>query len=115
MNQMVDFGDRLRKVRLKTGLSQTDFAEKAGVTKKTQSLYERGERSPSAEYLSAIADLVDVSYLLTGNHSVTSVISPDEAALLDNYRHLCEEQKDTLNKVSQALSISSAVSEKAVK
>lgn len=102
--RMVDFFERLREVRIETGLSQTDFAARAGVTKKTQSLYERGERSPSAEYLSAISDLVDVTYLLTGNRSVPLRLAPDESALLDNYRHLCDEQREAVYRVSEVMS-----------
>jgi transcriptional regulator with XRE-family HTH domain len=101
---MVDFFERLREARIETGLSQTDFAAKAGVTKKTQSLYERGERSPSAEYLSAISDLVDVTYLLTGNRSVPVQLAPDESALLENYRHLCDEQREAVFRVSEVMS-----------
>ncbi len=104
VNRMVEFGERLRAARTETGLSQTDFAERAGVTKKTQSLYERGERSPSAEYLSAIADLVDVTYLLTGNRTVPLALSRDESALLDNYRHLCDEQREAVYRVSEVMS-----------
>ena len=83
---MVNFCERLRALRTETGLSQTDFAARAGVTKKTQSLYERGERSPTAVYLSAVAEFTDVSYLLTGNRTVPSGLSQDEQTLLDRFR-----------------------------
>lgn len=43
------------------------MAAAAGVTKKTQGLYERNERSPSAEYLAALSECgVDVLYVVTG-------------------------------------------------
>lgn len=68
MNHLVSIGERLREVRAKTGLSQEKFAQCGGVTKKTQMLYEAGERAPDAKYLSGIALLehVDVLYVLTG-------------------------------------------------
>lgn len=51
---MVSFCERLRAERTRLGLNQTDFAALAGVTKKTQMLYEAGERVPDANYLAAI-------------------------------------------------------------
>lgn len=68
---MVSLGDRLREERERLGLNQTQFGDLAAVTKKTQMLYEGDQRSPKADYLTAIAQAgVDVQYLLTGNRSV---------------------------------------------
>jgi len=67
MNQSVSFGERLRDERLRLGLTQTAFGEIAGVTKKTQMLYESGERTPDMRYLAAVSKVgVDYSYVLTG-------------------------------------------------
>lgn len=64
---MVSFFDRLREERSRLGISQTAFGEIAGVTKKTQSLYESGERAPDARYLEKVATVgVDVQYVITG-------------------------------------------------
>lgn len=53
-------------------MNQTQFGDLAAVTKKTQMLYESEQRSPKADYLTAIAQAgVDVQYLLTGNRSVS--------------------------------------------
>ena len=52
-------------------MSQTQFGDLAQVTKKSQMLYEGDQRSPKADYLTAIASQgVDVQYVLTGNRSV---------------------------------------------
>lgn len=68
---MVSLGERLREERERLGLSQTQFGDLAQVTKKTQMLYEGDQRSPKADYLTAIASQgVDVQYVLTGNRSV---------------------------------------------
>ncbi len=68
---MVSLGERLREERERLGLSQTLFGDLAQVTKKTQMLYEGGQRSPKADYLTVIAEQgVDVQYVLTGNRSV---------------------------------------------
>ena len=69
---MVSLGERLREERERLGLSQTLFGDLAQVTKKTQMLYEGGQRSPKADYLTAIAEQgIDVQYVLTGNRSVS--------------------------------------------
>jgi phage repressor protein C with HTH and peptisase S24 domain len=68
---MVSLGERLREERERLGMSQTQFGDLAQVTKKTQMLYEGDQRSPKADYLTAIAEQgVDVQYVLTGNRSV---------------------------------------------
>lgn len=62
----VERGERIRAARLKAGLSQTAFAEAAGVSKRAQIRYEQGE-PPTADYLAAIDAMgVDVSVVLTG-------------------------------------------------
>ena len=67
MNQTVPICNRLKQERQRLGLNQTEFGESGGVTKKTQMLYESGERTPSADYLAAIAALgVDVLFVVTG-------------------------------------------------
>ncbi len=68
-------------------MSQLAFGELGGVTKKTQGLYESGERSPDALYLSAIAAKVDVLYVLTGELASSSPARDvSEQVLLDSYR-----------------------------
>ncbi|MCR4465861.1 helix-turn-helix domain-containing protein [Burkholderia sp. SCN-KJ] len=85
---MVSIGDRLRDERKRTSLSQRAFAERGGVTEKTQVLYEKGERAPDAVYLAQIAAVgVDVLYILTGQRN-TSHLSGDEGVLLAGYRSL---------------------------
>ncbi|MGR4973020.1 helix-turn-helix domain-containing protein [Pseudomonas sp. LARHCG127] len=66
-NRMVSFCERLRAERTRLGLNQTDFAALAGVTKKTQMLYEAGERVPDANYLAAITEAgADTYFIITG-------------------------------------------------
>lgn len=67
--------------------------------------YEKGERQPDAAYLAAIAAAgADVLYILTGQRTmpVGEVLKPDEAALLDNYRHSPKEQQVLLKATSDA-------------
>jgi transcriptional regulator with XRE-family HTH domain len=67
-------GDRLREERERTGLNQVAFAALGGVKKLAQINYEKGERSPDADYLAGLAAAgVDVLYVITGQR-LTDVI-----------------------------------------
>lgn len=63
---MVDFGNRLKELRLNAGLSQKQLADKLWITKATVSYYELSERNPSPEILIKIAKVFHVTtdYLL---------------------------------------------------
>ena len=64
---MNSFGERLREERQRLGLNQTEFAALADVQKQAQLKYEKGDRSPDANYLAAIAVAgADVQYIVTG-------------------------------------------------
>lgn len=88
------------------GLNQTEFGELAGVTKKSQMLYEADERAPDARYLLAITEAgANVLYILTGlnqevtgqsNRSTSTDLPPDEQLLLDSYRGLSSAKKKQL-------------------
>lgn len=101
---MLNIGDRLREERVRLGLNQADFAALAGVAKTTQFNYEKGERSPDAEYLAATAEKgVDVLYVVSGRRTpaAADAISEAEAALLSCFRQLsAEEQKHTRRMIS---------------
>ena len=49
-------GERLKEERERLGFSQTEFAAVAGASKNSQYNYEKGERSPDAAYLAAVAE-----------------------------------------------------------
>ena len=63
---MVDFGERIKKLRLQEGLTQLQLAERLGVTKSVVSYYELQERYPSPEIILKLASIFHVStdYLL---------------------------------------------------
>ncbi|WP_176332675.1 helix-turn-helix domain-containing protein [Burkholderia vietnamiensis] len=71
-------GARLRDERTRLNLSQSAFADVAGVTKTTQGNYETNKRSPDAAYLAAVAQHgVDVQYVITGQRSAHSGVAVD--------------------------------------
>ena len=63
---MVDVGKKLKNLRLQSGLTQKQLAERMGVTKSVISYYELDERCPSPEILVRLASIFHVStdYLL---------------------------------------------------
>lgn len=82
----------------------------------SQSNYERGERSPDADYLAAVARLgFDVQFVVTGvrgspslatvlrSGSPAVVLTAEESALVDNYRHAGREGRRALAAASAAL------------
>lgn len=55
------FGNRVRELRLKTGLSQEELAFKAGVHRTYLGGIERGERNPSLKNIAALAHALNVT------------------------------------------------------
>lgn len=120
----VQLFERLIEERKRLKLTQDQMAETGGVAKRTYCNYEAGLRAPDAEYLSAIAAAgADVLYILTGvrgNAAVelqqagysAEVLSKDEQALLDNYRHCPPEGRACIKATSDAFA-QSAVKKKA--
>lgn len=67
---MVDFGNTLKTLRLKENMTQSQLAQKLGLTKSVISAYETGLRMPSYDVLLHIAQIFRVStdYLLGLDH-----------------------------------------------
>ncbi len=67
---MVNFGDKLKTMRLNAGLTQTQLAQKLNVTKSVVSYYELHERTPSPETLIQLSNIFHVTtdYLLGVEH-----------------------------------------------
>lgn len=61
------FGERLKEERKRIGLTQVQLAEKAGIKRVTQYLYEKEESHPNYRYLEALSRVgIDLQYLLFG-------------------------------------------------
>ena len=63
---MVDFGEKLKKLRIDAGMTQTELANRLNATKSLISYYELQERTPSPDMLVRLANIFHVSadYLL---------------------------------------------------
>ena len=76
---MSTFGLTLKKLRTSQQLTQTQLADKLGLSFSTISMYERGEREPDFETMESIADFFNVSmdYLHGKNKYKSPVIAED--------------------------------------
>ncbi|KAB2970109.1 helix-turn-helix transcriptional regulator [Zoogloea sp.] len=71
-SQRLVLAKRLAEERKRVGKTQAEFGSACGIGKTTQYQYERGERSPDADYLGAAEAIgVDVLYVLTGARQVS--------------------------------------------
>lgn len=90
----MNFNEVLKKLRIEHHLTQTELANKLGLSFTTISMYERGQREPDFETLEAIADYfnVDMDYLLgkssISNKSLHDVSSPEELELQEYLEEL---------------------------
>lgn len=103
---MLNIGERLKEERVRLGYNQGDFAAIAGVAKTSQFNYEKGERSPDAAYLAAVAEKgVDVLYVVTGRRTpeASSSFNGDEIDLVEHYRQLPENDRFHTHKMVNAL------------
>lgn len=81
----MDFKDKIRALRKEAGLTQKAAAEQIGVTYRTYQNYEIGASSPSAEILSKIAEMFNVSMDMlsdTVSFSLPSAENEELSALL---------------------------------
>jgi transcriptional regulator with XRE-family HTH domain len=58
---MVDIGNKIKELRTEQKMTQSDLAERLGVTKSSISSYENGSRLPSYDILLKIARIFKVS------------------------------------------------------
>lgn len=74
---IVNFGEKLRELRLQKGLTQQQLGTQIGVTKSVISFYELQERTPSPDILVKLATVFHVTtdYLLGIEREKTITIS----------------------------------------
>ncbi|WP_366520628.1 helix-turn-helix transcriptional regulator [Accumulibacter sp.] len=94
---------RLAEERQRLGLTQEEMAEACGVTSRSQINYEKHDRPPNVLYLAeAAAAGVDVLYVITGSRGGV-VLTREEAALVDNFRHSPPEAQKAIKTTSDLL------------
>ena len=79
---MLQLHERLRKIVEASGLSQTAFAEKMGISLASQKNYEKGLRSPDSKYIERLHLAgYDAMYVITGEAN-TMRLSREDSELL---------------------------------
>ena len=69
LNEIIKIGDRLKSLRKKENLTQSQFAEKIGLPRTTYANYENNSREPSKEILEKIATVLNITveFLIYGD------------------------------------------------
>ena len=98
---MLDFGNRLKDLRMKYGLTQEEVADKICVTKQAVSKWENGLSLPDVAALSSLAELYNttVDYLLTGEEKVRvekEVEIVEKVETIEVEKPLSEEEKERM-------------------
>lgn len=102
---MLNIGERLKEERVRLGYNQADFAAFAGVAKTSQFNYEKGDRSPDAAYLAAVAGKgVDVLYVVTGERTplASTCLSREALDFFEVYQLVSEADRDVLLRTARA-------------
>lgn len=102
---MLNIGERLKEERARLGFNQAEFAAFAGVAKTSQFNYEKGERSPDAAYLAAVAEKgVDVLYVVTGERKAlpSTCLSQEAKEFFEVYQQVAESDREVLLRTAQA-------------
>lgn len=95
---LVEMGQRIVAKRNEMGLSQEVLAELAGISPKTVSSAELGQKALRPENMIAISRALglDIEYLLTGHYSSSSIFESSR------FEHLTAEQLNALNDIVEA-------------
>lgn len=99
-------GARLKEEREHAGLSQAAMGEIAGASRRAVVAWEAGATVPGADELSRLAVAgFDILFVVTGHRTprAADALAPDEAALVDNYKHADEEGRDAARRVLSSL------------
>ncbi|MBU3059424.1 helix-turn-helix domain-containing protein [Pseudomonas indica] len=103
---MLKLNERLTEERERLGYTQVQLAKLVGVSKTTQNYYDTGKRSPTADYLEAIAALgADVLYIVTGTRTPMPAdsLSPEETQVVIDYRSIPSDEQAAIRRVTSAL------------
>jgi transcriptional regulator with XRE-family HTH domain len=107
MNTPHDIGKRIRALRREKGLSQTDLADRVGVSRSAVAQWETGRTGQITGNLARIAAALDapVEFLVSGDdHSQAGVATRgDELAILRLYRACDPEDRQMLLRTARRL------------
>lgn len=103
---MNNLANRLRSERERLGFSQDEMAKIGNVGRTTQINYETGFRACDTSYLLRVAEVgVDIWFVLMGQCVAVDALPYDENKLLNQFRFLPKDKKQTLAMVAQGLTV----------
>lgn len=92
----METGKIIAALRDKKGLSQTELAEKSGVSRVMIGKYERGEAMPSIDAAKKIADALEVSLDYLVGEGINSKLDRQALKRLQDLEQLEDDKKKTL-------------------
>lgn len=92
----METGKIIASLRDKKGMSQTELADKSGVSRVMIGKYERGEAIPSIDAAKKIADALEVSLDYLVGEGINSKLDKQALKRLQDLDNLEEEKKKTL-------------------
>lgn len=96
----MNIGKKLKALREEKHLTQQEVAKRLGMTQGTYAIWEQKETNPTLEILKKITKIYDVSLqnLLGEKQEAQDIID-----LVDNYKNLYQEQKETLGDLAKVM------------
>lgn len=105
----MEFHQRLAAERKRLGMTQREFAHACGVKPPSQFLYEKGDRSPSATYLSkALICGVNLAALFYGEENLnmgSALPSAEMVKLYSTCDHMCRDPEGRLLDLEERASV----------
>ncbi len=99
------FPERLRQLREKAGLLQSEFAERLGVARSSISLYETGDRVPDIRFMDKVIEEFECSYdYLMGKSEAAQSENVDiskETGLSDEALDVVIRHAETINEIAR--------------
>lgn len=95
---MAEFGERLREVRSKKGLSQQELADAMGLTQASISQFEKGQRLPTPANITKLSEILEVprNYLAGEDQGAF-----EKAILMRNIKQLTPESIKKINEFAE--------------
>lgn len=99
------FGERLRVLRKRKGMTQNEMATWAGVSQAAENKWEHGVSEPSLDTLKRMAAFFGVSMDSLCGYSLEEALEPMEnmAVMTRAFRQLTDDEQDKLIAVGKAL------------
>lgn len=97
---IMEFSERLKKLRKQAQLTQVDVAEKLGISQPAYASWERGVKKPTQKNLVKIAQVLNVSvdYLVGNSEENSDELDNMELLFRMNSKGLTEEEKEVFKK-----------------